>query len=184
MIWESIRCPWASTTSWNCIEAFILARRARGPTWSRAASGLSSGGQNVPLRACQKDGQPHLVGIDRPVPFRVVHCVHIDASWAELRVWNRNRRIATAADGHHHAMLSALDAIHCHSGKRRRDHLVKKIRIAAAQVISQIADDGFFFGALLDFIAQVLAYVGLLTVAVGVGLAGFTNVVTFPLRAF
>ncbi len=81
-------------------------------------------------------------------------------------------------------MLPALDAAHRHARERRGDHLVHEIRIAAAEVVREIADNGFLSGTFLDLVAQILADVGLFLVTVGIRLARLAQVIALPLRAF
>ena len=77
-----------------------------------------------------------------------------------------------------------VNLIHRHAGEGGGDHLVDEIRRAAAQIVGEIADDGFIAGALLDCIAQIFGDVGLLAMAEGVRLAVFPHLIAFPLGAF
>src|SRR5712671_2566269 len=128
MMWESIRWPWASTTSWNCMN--INSNRGTG------IPACANFGRS--LRPRQENRQPGLVLIAGPVSLRVVHCRDIDLTRSKLRVGDGRRGVAAAADGHHEAVLSALDATHGHTGERGRHHLVHEIGTAAAQVVREI----------------------------------------------
>src|SRR5256884_1160809 len=52
--------------------------------------------------------------------------------------------VAAVRDGHHDAVLARFDAVDSHTGESGCHHLVDTILTAAAQVVSQIADDGLY----------------------------------------
>src|SRR5689334_18963413 len=143
MTWESIRWPWASTTSWNDMN---LNSNRRHPGISRA---LRLAGAGPLLRPRQENRQPDLVFVTRPVPLGVVHDRDIHLTRSQLRIRNRRRRVAAAANGHHEAVLAAFDASHGHAGERGGHHLVHKVGISAAQIVGQVADDRFLARASL-----------------------------------
>src|SRR4026209_47556 len=134
--------------------------------------------------ARQENGKSHFVDIAGPVAFGVVHGVDLNDTRAEPRIRNGFRGVAASADRHHHAVLTVFDAAHGHAGEGRSYHLVYKVGAAAAQVVSEVADDGFFTRSFLDFIAQILANVGFLPMPERVRLPGFADMITLPFGAF
>ena len=76
-----------------------------------------------------------------------------------------------------HADHAAGDAVAQHIdgdiGEGDGHELVDGVGLAAAQVVGQVADHDFVAGAAADFLAQGLADVGFLAMAVGVGFAVF-----------
>jgi len=69
---------------------------------------------------------------------------------------NRYGGVTAMADRHHQAGLVVLDAVDGHSGEGRGDQLVDEVRIAAAQVVGQVADDSLLAQLLLYFRGEIL----------------------------
>ena len=102
----------------------------------------------------------------------------------ELGIGQRSVRVLPALHADQVPVDSLANQIHRDIAKRGRHHLVEGIRLAAAQIVGQIADHGLIAGAALDLLAQRLPDVRLLFVAEGVRLAVFGNGVSPPRRAF
>jgi hypothetical protein len=82
------------------------------------------------------------------------------------------------------AALAFGHGVHGHVAEGGGDELVGEVGIAGAEIVGEVADDGLFLGAGLDLGCEVVADVGLLLVAVGVGFAVVADLVAFPLGAF
>ena len=76
----------------------------------------------------------------------------------QLGIGNRHQGEAAAADGGHQSALAFLDGVHRHAGERVRHQAVDEIRAAGAQVVSQVADDGFLAGSRLDVYKRQTMY--------------------------
>ena len=88
--------------------------------------------------------------------------------------------VLAVPDRHHPAPLSVPDEVHRDVGKGDRDHLVERIRFAAAQVVGQLARHRLDARPPSDLLRQCLAHVDLVAVAVGVRLAVFSQGSALP----
>ena len=90
--------------------------------------------------------------------------------------------VATILDRHHPAVLAITDAVHRHVGEGAGYHLVKEVRVAAPEVIGQVADDRILAQTLAHLCVEHLADAQLLAMAVGVRIAVFAQFAPLPHR--
>ena len=97
----------------------------------------------------QEDRQAFLIVVIRPVAFGVVHGLDIHVARSQLRIGNLRHRVAAILNRRHQAALAFCTASKAMVPKVRGDQLVGEVRIAAAQIVGQIADDGLLLRSAL-----------------------------------
>src|SRR5438270_4995654 len=133
MMCESMRWPWASTTS----ESGTPARDG-----CCAISGMR-----------KEQRQAFLAGVAGTVSVLVIHVLDINTPRTELRIRDLPHRELAFVHGGHQAGFMRSNGVVGHRAERSGDHRVQKIGGTAAQVVGKIADDRLSAGFFHHFVA-------------------------------
>ena len=113
------------------------------------------------------------MAVQRPEAVRAVHGFDVHVPRPERRIGQGRVRVLAVPDGDHPPVQAAGEEVDGHVGKGGRNHLVERVRIAAAQVIGQIGVHRLDAGPLAQLIGQGGPDIDRSSVAVSVRLAVF-----------
>src|SRR5712692_5691057 len=136
------------------------------------------------LDAVEEQGRAEFGGVVGAVAFGVVKGGEIDFASAHGGGRERGVGIAAVLYADHAAGHAVAEHVDGNVRESDGDELVDGIRLAAAQVVGQVADHDFVPGAAANFFAQGLADVRLFTMTVGIGFAVFLHGAFLPDGAF
>jgi hypothetical protein len=134
--------------------------------------------------AIEKERGAEFGGVVGAIALGVIEGGEIDFASAHGGGGERGVSVAAVLDADHAAGDAVAEHVDGDVGESDGDELVDGVGLAAAEIVSQVANHDFVAGAAADFFAEGLADVGLFAVAVGVGFAVFLHGAFLPDGAF
>src|SRR5674476_164182 len=106
----------------------------------------------------QENRQADFLVVGGTVALGVVHGGYFHAARSQFGIGNPDHAVTAVSDRRHQTALAFGDGVQCHPGEGGGHHAVHEIGASGAQIVGQVADDGFFPGGALDLVAQVLGH--------------------------